>query len=74
MNSSDRNCSGKNMEDAHTDKKIQEKRIGNEERLREKFKAMGPTENNSHVYDNVFKTMGVRVPKWNIPMVLKTLS
>ncbi len=30
---------------------------------------MGPTGYNSHVYDNVFKTMGVRVPKWNIPMV-----
>ncbi len=30
---------------------------------------MGPVEGNPHVYDNVFKTMTIRVPKWNIPMV-----
>ena len=46
-----------NTEDAHTDKKIQEKRIGNEERLRERLKAMEPADGNPHVYDNVFKTM-----------------
>ncbi len=57
------------MEDAYTDKNTQEKRIKNEERLKERLKAMEPSKGNPHVYDNVFKTMSIRVPKWNIPMV-----
>ena len=57
------------MEDVHTDKKTQKKWEGKKERLRERLKAMEPTDGNPHVYDNVFKTMSIRVPKWNIPMV-----
>ncbi len=30
---------------------------------------MEASDGNPHVYDNIFKTMGIRVPKWNIPMV-----
>ena len=57
------------MEDVHTDKNTQKKWAGKKERLRERLKAMEPSEGNPHVYDNVFKTMTIRVPKWNIPMV-----
>ncbi len=57
------------MEDVHTDKNTQKKWEGKKERMRERLKAMEPTDGNPHVYDNVFKTMSIRVPKWNIPMV-----
>lgn len=55
------------MEDMHTDKETERKQ--KEMKLREELENMQAPEQGPQVYDNAFKTMAIRMPRFNIPLI-----
>lgn len=70
MNSLIRNCSGRKREEKHTGKKNKDtKRTLEQEKLFQMIQNIRATDDTPMVYDNAFKTMTIRTPRFNIPLI-----